>query len=229
MENKKSNVGWVIITIVLLLIIGGLSFIVLKDKGIIKIGKDSNKTETKVEDKTKKESKKEEVNKTENETKYRLYSGELTIEDKDFGKVEFGGKEVSMKYSFDTENLKSKVYVDNKVIEISNQGLNNIAIMGDYIVIGYELRGGSYKFELYNSKLEKVEEVGNSFGAILGIKADTSKWIIDENNLIYYQCTSDYTTSDNDKLETYNLKITDSKIEKVLLSSNQGVACSPQR
>ena len=134
MENKKSNASWIVIIILLLVVLGGLVAILLKEKGIINVGNTTKKETNVVEKTTKNASKKEEVNKTENETKYRLYSGELTIENQDFGKVKFGGKEVSMKYSYDDENLKSKVYVDDKAIEISNQGINNIAIMGDYLV-----------------------------------------------------------------------------------------------
>ncbi len=202
-------------------------FLFLNEIGIIKTGYTIK--ETVVEKTTTNDSNATNNKDTvKNESKYRLYSGELSIDDMDFGKVEFNGKEVNIKYIFDDTNLLSKIYVDDKVIEISNQGISNIAIMGDYLVIGYE-KMSNYKFEIYNSNLEKVEEVGNSFGAILGNKADTSKWIIDENNLIYYQCTPDYSSRDNDKLETYNLKINGTKIEKVLLSTNTGLICSSQR
>lgn len=228
MENKKSNVGWIIITIVLLIIIGGLTFIILKDKEVIKVG-NTTKKETKVVEKTKKESKKEEKsdNKTnDNSSEFRIYSGDIIRENKDFGKILFNNKKVNIKYE-ETNSDEDKLYVDDKYIEIGHRGLNNIAIMGNYLVIG--LDGNGYGFEIYNSNMEKVDEGGHSLGLLTGTTADTSKWIIDENNLIYYQCDADYNSRDNDTLKTYNLKIDGSKIEKVLLSTNEGVACTPER
>ena len=228
MENKKSNVGWIIITIVLLIIIGGLSFIILKDKGIINIG-NTTKKETNVVEKTKKESKKEEKsdNKTnDNSSEFRIYSGDIIRENKDFGKILFNNKKVNIKYE-ETNSDEDKLYVDDKYIEIGHRGLNNIAIMGNYLVIG--LDGNGYGFEIYNSNLEVVDKGGHSLGLLTDTTTDTSKWIIDEHNLIYYQCEADYNSRNNDTLKTYNLKIDGSKIEKVLLSTNEGVACTAER
>lgn len=226
MENKKSNVGWIITTIVLLLIIGGLTFIVLKDKGIIKIGnntKETTKTETKVEEKTKKESKNEELD----ESKI-IYSGEVLREDKDFGKVTFGGKEVDIKYSKNAgEYEEGRLYIGDKYLDFLNMSLSNIAIMGDYLVVGIDQDG--YRFELYDHDLKLVNKYGSSLGLLTDTTPKTENWIIDNNNLIYYECNVDNTSSTNFKLDTYNLKIDGSKVESVLLETNQGVNCTAQR
>lgn len=229
MENKKSNVGWIITTIVLLLIIGGLSFVVLKDKGIIKIGKDSNKTETKVEDKkstTIDEKTKNDNNKVTVDESKIIYSGEVLREDKDFGKVTFGEKEVSIKYD-NGDGANKKINVGDKNIEIINGGVNNIAIMGDYLVVGIDQDG--YRFELYDHDLKLVNKYGSSLGLLTDTTPKTENWIIDNNNLIYYECNVDNTSSTNFKLDTYNLKIDGPKVESVLLETNQGVNCTAQR
>lgn len=226
MENKKSNVGWIIITIVLLLIIGGLSFIILKDKGIIKIGKDSNKTETKVEDKkstTKEEKTKNDNNKVTVDESKIIYQGSILNQDKDFGEVTFNSKKVNVKYVYDEQ----KLYVGNKGIDIINSGLNNIAVMGNYLVLG--LDGSGYRFELYDHDLKLVNKYGSSLGLLTDTTPKTENWIIDKNNLIYYECNVDNTSSTNFKLDTYNLKIDGSKVESVLLETNQGVNCTAQR
>lgn len=224
MENKKKSTGWIVITILLLLVIAGLVLLILKDKGIIKIG-DTTKKENKVEEKTKKESKKEEI---KEESKI-IYSGEGLGEDKDFGKVIFGGKELNIKYSKNAgEYEEGRLYIGEKYLDFINMSISNIAIMGDYLVVGISQDG--YRFELYNHNLEKVDKVGNSLGLLSeGTKVDESKLIIDENNLIYYQCDADYNSRDKDILKTYNLKINDSNIQKLLIAQNQGVACTSQR
>lgn len=226
MENKKKSTGWIVITIILLLIIAGLGLFILKDKGIIKIGKDSTKTETKIEEKTKKEIKKEESKLDESKI---IYSGEGLGEDKDFGKVTFGGKELNIKYSKNAgEYEEGRLYIGEKYLDFINMSISNIAIMGDYLVVGISQDG--YRFELYNHNLEKVDKVGNSLGLLSeGTKVDESKLIIDENNLIYYQCDADYNSRDKDTLKTYNLKINGSNIQKLLIAQNQGVACTSQR
>ena len=229
MENKKSNVGWIIITIVLLLIIGGLVTLLLKEKGIINIGNSTKKDTKVVEKATKEESKKEEKKENkidDNTSEFRIYSGEIIRENKDFGSVLFYNKNVNIKYE-ETNSDEDKLYVDDKYIEIGHRGLNNIAIMGNYLVIG--LDGNGYGFEIYNSNMEKVDAGGHSLGLLTDTTTDTSKWIIDEHNLIYYQCEADYNSRNNDTLKTYNLKIDGSKIEKVLLSTNEGVACTAER
>ena len=229
MENKKSNVGWIIITIVLLLIIGGLVTLLLKEKGIINIGNSTKKDTKVVEKTTKEESKKEEKKENkidDNTSEFRIYSGEIIRENKDFGSVLFNNKKVNIKYE-ETNSDEDKLYVDDKYIEIGHRGLNNIAIMGNYLVIG--LDGNGYGFEIYNSNLEVVDKGGHSLGLLTDTTTDTSKWIIDEHNLIYYQCEADYNSRNNDTLKTYNLKIDGSKIEKVLLSTNEGVACTAER
>lgn len=226
MENKKSNVGWIITTIVLLLIIGGLSFIVLKDKGIIKIGKDSTKTETKVEDKESTvidEKAKNDNNKVTVDESKVIYNGSILDQDKDFGEVTFNNKKVNIKYVYNEQ----KLYVGDTGIEIVNSGLNNIAIMGDYLVLG--LDGSGYRFELYDHDLKLVNKYGSSLGLLTETTPKTENWIIDNNNLIYYECNSDNTSSTNFKLDTYNLKINGSKVESVLLETNQGVDCTAQR
>ena len=224
MESKKKSTGWIVITIILLLIIAGLGLFILKDKGIIKIG-DTTKKENKVEEKTKKESKKEEI---KEESKI-IYSGEGLGEDKHFGKVTFGGKELNIKYSKNAgEYEEGRLYIGEKYLDFINMSISNIAIMGDYLVVGISQDG--YRFELYNYDLEQVDKVGNSLGLLSeGTKVDESKLIIDENNLIYYQCDADYNSRDKDTLKTYNLKINGSNIQKLLITQNQGVACTSQR
>ena len=96
--------------------------------------------------------------------------------------------------------------------------------MGNYLVLG--LDGSGYRFEIYNSSLEKVDQVGNSLGLLIGTKTNTDKLVIDDNNIIYYECKTDNSSSN---LETYNLKIKDNNIEKVLISVNQNVDCTAQR
>ena len=231
MENKKSNVGWIIITIVLLLIISGLSFIILKDKGIIKIGKNSTKTETKVEDKEStvidEKAKNDNNEATIDESKI-IYSGNLLGEDKDFGKVIFGGKEVNIKYSNNAGAYEEgRLFIGDKYIDILSGSINNIAIMGDYLVVGIDQDG--YRFELYDHDLKLVNKYGSSLGLLTETTPKTENWIIDNNNLIYYECNSDNTSSTNFKLDTYNLKINGSKVESVLLETNQGVDCTAQR
>lgn len=229
MENKKKSTGWIVITIVLLLIIGGLVTLLLQEKGIINIGNSTKKDTKVVEKTTKEESKKEEKKENkidDNTSEFRIYSGEIIRENKDFGSVLFNNKKVNIKYE-ETNSDEDKLYVDDKYIEIGHRGLNNIAIMGNYLVIG--LDGNGYGFEIYNSNLEVVDKGGHSLGLLTDTTTDTSKWIIDEHNLIYYQCEADYNSRNNDTLKTYNLKIDGSKIEKVLLSTNEGVACTAER
>ena len=221
-EKKKGNGIFIIIIILLLLVIGGLTFIVLKDKGIVNIG---NKTKvvqkTTKKDTTKKESTTKETNNIEesDDSNFRIYSGENLTENKDFGKVKFNDKEVNIKFD-KGDGAKQKLYVGEKYIEIVNSGLNNIAIMGNYLVLG--LDGSGYRFMVYDQSLQEVETLGNSLGLLTNTTPDYTKWILDEHNLIYYNCN-------NDTLETYNLQIDGSNILKVLLTSNKEVACTAQR
>lgn len=226
MENKKRSTGWVVITILLLLVITGLICVILKDKGIIKIGKDSTKTETKVEDKESTvidEKSKNDNNKVTVDESKVIYNGSILDQDKDFGEVTFNNKKVNIKYVYNEQ----KLYVGDTGIEIVNSGLNNIAIMGDYLVLG--LDGSGYRFELYDHDLKLVNKYGSSLGLLTETTPKTENWIIDNNNLIYYECNSDNTSSTNFKLDTYNLKINGSKVESVLLETNQGVDCTAQR
>ena len=227
LEKKKGNGFLIVIIIILLIAVIGLVLYVLNDKGIVKIIK-TKKNTTEIKNDNKKEVTKKEtttIDKKTNESKI-IYSGNVLDESKDFGRITFGGKEVAVKFDYG-DGATKKLYVGEKSIEIINGSVNNIAIMGDYLVIGIDQDG--YRFELYNQALEKADSVGNALGLVTGTKSDTSKWLIDENNLIYYECNADYNSSNNDTLNTYNLKITDSKMEKVLLSSTQGVSCTSQR
>lgn len=224
-EKKKGNGPLIFIIVMLLIIIIGLTFIILKDKEIIKIGNStSNSSNTTKETTVVKNEKKDTTTEVVEESKI-IYSGEKLIENKDFGKVVFGGKEVNIKFD-NGDGAQKKIYVDDKYIEIINGGVNNIAIMGNYLVVGIDQDG--YRFELYNFNLEKVDKVGNSIGYVFGTTADTSKWIIDNNDLIYYECKNDATSSSNYRLDTYNLKIDGSKIEKVLLESTKDITCTSQ-
>ena len=231
MENKKKSTGWIVITILLLLVIAGLVLVILNDKGIIKIGnttkseiKEEKKEKTKVKDKTKNDNNKDTVD----ESKI-IYSGEGLGEDKDFGKVTFGGKEIDIKYSKNEGAYQEgRLYIGDKYLDFLNFSLSNIAIMGDYLVVGINQDG--YRFELYNYDLKQVDKVGNSLGILMaGTKTNTDKLLIDENDLIYYQCDVDYNNKDKDVLNIYNLKIDGSSIEKILISTNPNVACVSQR
>lgn len=226
MENKKrkGNGGIIFLIILIIIIIIGLVVFLLKEEGYINIG-NSKKTKTAKETKVV-ESKKKNTSKEVTDESKIIYSGDVLRENKDFGKVTFGEKEVSIKYD-NGDGANKKINVGDKNIEIINGGVNNIAIMGDFLVVGIDQDG--YRFELYDKDLYQVEKLGNSLGLLMGTSAKTDKWIIDNNNLIYYDCTIDETSSTNFKLDLYNLKIDGSKIEKILLESTKDVNCSSQR
>ncbi len=223
MENKKKSTGWILITVLLLLVVLGLVCFILKDKGIIKIGNNTKitKTEEKIEKKNK-DTKKDNNKVTTDESKI-IYQGDILSQDKDFGEVTFNSKKSNIKYVYDEQ----KLYVGETGIDIVNSGLNNIAIMGNYLVLG--LDGSGYRFELYDYDFKLVNKYGSSLGILTDTTAKTENWIIDTNNLIYYECNSDNNSSTNFKLDTYNLKINGSKVESVLLETNQGVNCTAQR
>lgn len=224
MEKKKGNGGIIFLIILIVIIIIGLVVFLLKEEGYINIG-NSKKTKTTKETKVV-ESKKKNTSKEVTDESKVIYSGEILKENKEFGKVTFKEKEVNIKYD-NGDGANQKIYVDDKYVEIINGGVNNIAIMGEFLVIGIDQDG--YRFELYDKDLYQVEKLGNSLGLLRGTSAKTDKWIIDNNNLIYYNCSIDETSSTNFKLDLYNLKIDGSKIEKVLLESTIDVDCSAQR
>lgn len=241
MENKKSNVGWIIITIVLLLIIGGLSFIVLKDKGIIKIGKDSNKTETKVEEKAKKESKKEE-------------SKELTIikekkisnTSESLGKLKVENKEYDVNYDCtkDDGTHGCTITIGNKKIE--NKYLKYAAVMDKFIVVrAYTLAGSSENFYILDSNTEDVIEpkysvvngfqIANSDGSIsestdITATQKYSNSIIDSTHLIISECTEprNKTNHNQDYVEEL-ITLKDGKVTTEELTVVENIFCSSQR
>ena len=220
MENnnqvKNNGKGKNIVIVFLILIVLGLSGFIVYDKYV---KEEVNTNETKNTTVTEKEESNE-VKEVETTKTGVIYSGEIIKEDKDFGTINLFGKEETVKYV----SNEQKLYISNKSIDLTNSGLNNIVVMGNYLVLG--LDGSGYRFEIYNSSLEKVDQVGNSLGLLIGTKTNTDKLVIDDNNIIYYECKTDNSSSN---LETYNLKIKDNNIEKVLISVNQNVDCTAQR
>ena len=231
--NKKKGKGLIITLIVLLVAFAAcaaLLFTGVIKSPLVKEKKCAKCTETKTTDDKKKDSKTTcpdttdtcDCTKDEDPSKI-VYNGDILRSDKDFGKVTINGKELNVKYAY-SEN---KIYLGDNSIDTTNRGVNNIAVMGNYLVVG--LDGSGYRFRIYDSEGKEVDNAGNSLGLLTGSLPQTSKWIIDEHNLIYYTCVADSSSSTGFKLETHNLKINGSNIEKVLLTTNSDVNCSSQR
>ena len=245
MENKKSNVGWIILTIVLLLIIGGLTFIILKDKEIIKIGnntKETTKTETKVEEKTKKESK--------NEEELQLIKGldEYKDGENKLGKITFYGKDYDVKVvpkiAYDEKTYD--LYIGDKKIE--NVIVKYVAVMDDsYIVVRSvnPVSETSQKLTIYdkdfnespvsNISITSKFKVINNDGTISDTtptangKIDTTKEVIDSNHIIVAECVKSKNPENHNQdyvEEIYNFENGEIEIEE--LTTVENIYCSPQ-
>ena len=246
MENKKSNVGWIILTIVLLLIIGGLSFIILKDKGIIKIGnstKENTKTETKAEEKNKKESK--------SERELQLIKGLDDYKDGEnkLGKITFYGKEYEVKVvpKVEYDEKTYDLYIGDKKIE--NVIVKYVAVMDDSYIVVRSVNPVSetvqnltiYDKDFNESPVSSVSitskfKVINNDGTISDTtptangKIDTTKEVIDSNHLIIAECTparnsANYNQDYVEKLYSFE----NGKVEIEELTVVENIFCSAQR
>lgn len=242
MENKKSNIGWIILTIVLLLIIGGLTFIVLKDKGIIKIG-NTTKKETKVEEKTtKKESKKEEISEKQiirAPEKYNEGENEL-------GKIKVGKNEYEIKVVINSSENSFTTFIGNKKIE--GFTLYYATVMGEKFLVvkgnsGYTVNQKLYVFdETLKEAVEPSLTIVNSFGVInddgttsdstptVTGKTNSTKEIIDSDHLIIAECTPARNSANHNQDYVEKLySFENGKVEIEELTVVENIFCSAQR
>lgn len=243
MENKKSNVGWIILTIVLLLIISELSFIILKDKGIIKIGnntKENTKTETKAEEKKEQDSKK-------NAEKKNIIAPETFEEGtNDLGKIIFGRNEYDIKVEKSSSDNSYTTYIGDK--KIDDLALEYVAVMGEkYLAVkgnlGYTSNQRLYIYDTsLNEAVESSYVLVDHFTVINddGSSSDTTphvtgtrkytKDIIDSNHLIIAECTparnsANYNQDYVEKLYSFE----NGKVEIEELTVVENIFCSAQR
>ena len=241
MENKKSNVGWIITTIVLLLIIGGISFIVLKDKGIIKIGKNSNKTETKVEEKNKKESKKE-----ESEELTVIKEKKLSNTSESLGKLKVENKEYDVNYDCTNDDGEHGCTITIGDKKIENRYLKFATVMDKFIVVRvYTPASLSENLYILDSNTEDVIEpkyylvdkfvIANTDGTITDSTDITasqkySNSILDSNRLIISECTEPRNKSNHNQDYVEELiTLKDGKVSVEELTVVENIFCSTQR
>ena len=244
MENKKKNTGWIVITILLLLVIAGLVLVILNDKGIIKIGnntkKETTKTETKVEDKEKKENKDEVGN--QNIMAPQTYNEGMN----ELGKIKIGKNEYDIKVEKNSENNVYTTYVGDK--KLDGMYLQYAVVMGEKFlaVKGYVGQTGNQKLYIYDDSLTEVVkpnyDVVDHFTVINddGSGSDTTphvtgtkkytKDIVDSNHLIIAECTP--ARNSNNHNQDYVEKLysfENEKVEVEELTVVENIFCSAQR
>ena len=215
MMKKKKRTGIAIFFIILLTCCA--VFFVLISKGIIKLPVDKKKTNEVNNEKKAKDGSYEPI--VEKKDIDVLYNGESLKEDKNFGVHNLKGKNTDIRYIYPECALS----VDGKSIDKPDVELTFLAIMGDYIVIG--IKGNNYSFEVYDENLKLVEKLGNSFG-LSDQPTESTKMTEDTNNIFYYMCEDDKTSSTSLRLDKYSLKINGSKIEKKIIESKKDINCS---
>lgn len=244
MENKKKNTGWIVITILLLLVIAGLVLVILNDKGIIKIGnntkKETTKTETKVEDKEKTENKDEVGN--QNIMAPETYNEGMN----ELGKIKIGKNEYEIKVEKNSENNVYTTYVGDK--KLDGMYLQYAVVMGEkfLVVKGKTGENVSQRLYIFDESLKEVEEpnyfivdyftVINDDGStnyttpsVSGTKKYT-KDIIDSNHLIIAECTP--ARNSNNHNQDYVEKLysfENGKVEVEELTVVENIFCSAQR
>ncbi len=244
MENKKKSTGWIVITILLLLIITGLVLFILKDNGIIKIGnstKEVSKTETKVDDNKKKVEKEDDA--------IQIIKGkDMTNESKKeqtLGSISVKNKKYEIKYECSNEELSTcNIFIGEKKLE--NYSLDYVAVMDNsFVVAKIRGNGGSsnYNLFIYDSELEEITEpkygLVDSFSQldtndenelVVSGKRNTENDIIDTNYMTVGECVpvegqGKFHQNYVEKLLTFkNGKFSERKLTEV-----ENVFCSAQR